>query len=119
MEKVDPRDTIFAKIVAGTIPSKKVYEDDQVLAIHDVNPQAPVHVLLLPKKPIGGIGDATDDDRAMLGHLFASAPKIAKQLNLDQNGYRLVVNEGTHGQQSVRWLHVHLIGGRQLTWPPG
>ncbi|EGG13320.1 putative protein kinase C inhibitor [Cavenderia fasciculata] len=116
--KQDPRDTIFAKIVEGSIPCKKVYEDDDCLAFDDISPQAPVHVLLIPKHPIGGINDATEEHATVLGKLMTKVPKIAKLKDIDHSGYRLVVNEGIHGQQSVRWLHIHILGGRQLNWPP-
>eukprot|EP00005_Dracoamoeba_jomungandri_P005114 CAMPEP_0174261062 /NCGR_PEP_ID=MMETSP0439-20130205/11210_1 /TAXON_ID=0 /ORGANISM="Stereomyxa ramosa, Strain Chinc5" /LENGTH=125 /DNA_ID=CAMNT_0015345475 /DNA_START=12 /DNA_END=389 /DNA_ORIENTATION=+ len=117
--KVKPEDTIFAKILAGTIPSKKVFEDDKTFAFHDINAQAPVHILVIPKKPIGGIAAASDEDEVDLGRLLLTAKKVAEMENIAETGYRLVVNEGVHGQQSVKWLHVHVLGGKQLTWPPG
>jgi len=91
--KQDPRETIFAKILAGTIPSKKVYEDDKSYAFHDINPQAPIHVLIIPKKPIGGVSDVLEEDEGVLGHLFVVARKVAEELNVHETGYRLVVNE--------------------------
>eukprot|EP01133_Synstelium_polycarpum_P002448 gene2448-2784_t len=115
--KQDPRDTIFAKIVMGTIPCKKVYEDEHCLAFDDLNPQAPVHVLIIPKTPIGGIGDAQEQHATELGMLMTNIPKVAAIKGIDS--YRLVVNEGIQAQQSVRWLHIHLIGGRDMKWPPG
>eukprot|EP01113_Clastostelium_recurvatum_P022011 TRINITY_DN2617_c0_g1_i2.p2 TRINITY_DN2617_c0_g1~~TRINITY_DN2617_c0_g1_i2.p2 ORF type:complete len:131 (-),score=43.97 TRINITY_DN2617_c0_g1_i2:79-471(-) len=115
----DPKETIFAKIIAGQIPSKKVYEDDHVFAFHDISPAAPVHILVLPKKPLGGIGEASDDDEQSLGRVMIAASKIAKQEGFADDGYRLVINQGKHGQQSVHYLHVHIIGGKQLSWPPG
>jgi len=117
--KQDPRDTIFAKILEGKIPSSRVYEDERAYAFNDIAPQAPVHVLVIPKKPIGGITDATEEDEGILGHLLFVAAKVAETLGIKDSGYRLVINEGVHGQQSVRWLHVHVIGGKQLKWPPG
>lgn len=117
--KVEPKDTIFAKIVDGTIPAKKVFEDDTTIAFHDIAPQAPTHILIIPKKPIGGIGDVKQDEEALVGHLMFVATQVAREQGLGDDGYRLVINEGTNGQQSVRWLHIHLLGGRKLTWPPG
>jgi len=111
--------TIFGKIVRGEIPAKKIYEDEIALAFHDISPQAPVHFLVIPKKPIAGLSDVQESDAPTLGHLTYVATKVASQLGLETNGYRLIVNEGLHGQQSVRWLHIHVIGGRQLKWPPG
>ncbi|KAI1722901.1 HIT domain-containing protein [Ditylenchus destructor] len=111
-------DTIFAKIVRKEIPAKIIFEDEEVLAFHDVGPQAPVHFLVIPKKPIPGIQDAQIEDQALLGKLMLTAKDVAKQLNLDQ-GYRIVINNGVQGCQSVHHLHLHVLGGRQLTWPPG
>jgi len=111
-------DTIFGKIIRREIPSSIVFEDDQCLAFHDVNPQAPVHVLVIPKKPIPQLSKAEDDDSALLGHLMTVGKKVAKQLNLDK-GFRLVVNDGSDGAQSVYHLHLHILGGRQMKWPPG
>jgi len=116
--QVKPEDTIFAKIIQGKIPSKKVYEDDFVYSFHDINPAAPVHILILPKKPLGGLSDVTSGDEEQMGHLMVAVAKIAKQEKLDE-GYRVVINNGKNGQQSVHWLHVHLLGGRAMTWPPG
>lgn len=110
--------TIFQRIIDREIPAKIIYEDDRCLAFHDVNPQAPTHVLVIPKKPIPSLADATDDDAALLGHLLVAAKKIAVQLGLS-NGYRTVINCGKDGGQSVDHLHVHLLGGRALGWPPG
>ncbi|GAM18383.1 hypothetical protein SAMD00019534_015580 [Acytostelium subglobosum LB1] len=115
--KQKPEDTIFAKIVAGTIPCKKVYEDDFCLAFDDLNPVAPVHVLVVPKTPLGGIHDATEEHAVALGKLMVNIPKIATIKGLET--YRLVVNEGADAGQSVRWLHIHIIGGRGMNWPPG
>jgi len=111
-------DTIFGKIIRKEIPAKIVYEDETVLAFHDVAPQAPTHVLLIPKQPLAMMQDATEADAPMLGHLMVTAAKVAQQLGLE-NGYRLVVNNGREGAQSVFHLHVHLLGGRQMRWPPG
>jgi histidine triad (HIT) family protein len=110
--------TIFEKIIGGEIPAEKVYEDDLCIAIHDVAPQAPVHLLIIPKKVIPRVGDANLEDQAILGHLLLTAGKVAKQENLEQ-GFRIVINNGTNGGETVPHLHVHLLGGRQMKWPPG
>lgn len=111
--------TLFEKIVARQIPARIAYEDDQVLAFHDINPQAPVHVLIVPKKAIPRIGLAATDDQALLGHLLLKAAEVARQLGLAESGYRLVINHGRDGGESVPHLHCHLLGGRALGWPPG
>jgi len=111
-------DTIFGKIIRREIPSTIVFEDDKCLAFNDVNPQAPVHVLVIPKKPIVQLSKAEDHDSALLGHLMTVARKVAQQLNLDK-GFRVVVNDGSDGAQSVYHLHLHILGGRQMRWPPG
>jgi len=111
-------DTIFGKIIRREIPASIVFEDEQCLAFHDVNPQAPVHVLVIPKKPIAQLSKAGDDDSALLGHLMSTARVVAKQLNLD-GGFRVIVNDGKDGAQSVYHLHLHVMGGRQMRWPPG
>ncbi|MGN6227949.1 MAG: histidine triad nucleotide-binding protein [Dyella sp.] len=112
-------DTIFGKIIRREIPADIVYEDDDVLAFRDLNPQAPVHVLFIPKKPIATLNDATPDDAALLGKVLLAAANYAKQEGFAENGYRTVVNCNTHGGQTVYHLHVHLLAGRKLTWPPG
>jgi len=116
-------DCLFCKIATGTIPVKRLYEDDQVLAFPDINPQAPVHILLIPKKHLASHAHATAEDTAMLGHLFAAAVEVAREQNLGvtQNGggYRMVINTGPDGGQTVDHLHVHLLGGRHMAWPPG
>jgi histidine triad (HIT) family protein len=109
-------DTIFGKIIRKEIPAKVVFEDDDCLAFHDVNPQAPVHVLLIPKKPIDMIQSASDDDAPLLGHLMVQAKKVADMLGLEK-GYRLVINNGKDGAQSVYHLHIHILGGRQMGAP--
>lgn len=111
--------TLFEKIVARQIPARIAYEDDQVLAFHDISPQAPVHVLIVPKKPIPRIGLAGADDQALLGHLLLQAAEVARQLGLADSGYRLVLNHGRDGGESVPHLHCHILGGRALGWPPG
>ena len=110
--------TIFAKIIAREIPAKIVYEDELCLAFHDVNPQAPIHVLLIPKKEISRLVDARPEDAALLGHLLLTANKIAQQLGVD-DAFRLVVNNGADAGQSVFHLHLHLLAGRAFKWPPG
>ena len=110
--------TIFGKIINREIPAKIVYEDEQCLAFRDVNPQAPTHVLLIPKKEIPRLADATDADQAVLGHLMIVAGRIARELGVD-DAFRLVVNNGADAGQSVFHLHLHLLAGRKLTWPPG
>ncbi len=112
-------DTVFAKIMRGEIPSQKVYEDDEYFAFRDINPQAPTHILIIPRKPIPKISDATAEDRALIGGLVLKANDIARTLGLAEDGYRLVINCGKHGGQEVYHLHLHLLGGRQMKWPPG
>ncbi|ODV23100.1 MAG: histidine triad nucleotide-binding protein [Rhodanobacter sp. SCN 68-63] len=112
-------DTIFGKIIRREIPADIVYEDDDVLAFRDLNPQAPVHVLFIPKKPIATLNDATPEDAALLGKVLLAAANYAKQEGFAEDGYRTVVNCNTHGGQTVYHLHVHLLAGRKLTWPPG
>ena len=111
-------DNIFQKIIDKTIPAKIVHEDDRCLAFHDVGPKAPVHVLLIPKKVIPTHADVTEADAAVVGHLHVVAAKLAKDLGLT-DGYRLVINCGDHGGQTVPHLHLHLLGGREFAWPPG
>jgi histidine triad (HIT) family protein len=111
-------DNIFLKILDKTIPAKIAYEDDLCLAFHDINPQAPTHVLIIPRKVIRTLDDATEADQALLGHLMLVGVKLAKELGLSK-GYRLVVNCNADGGQTVPHLHVHLLGGRHMTWPPG
>lgn len=110
--------TLFQRILAGEIPARIAWQDDQAFAIHDINPQAPVHLLVIPKKPLARVALAQAGDEALLGHLLMAAAQLARDLDLGQ-GYRLVINNGPHGGESVPHLHVHLLGGRQLGWPPG
>ena len=110
--------TIFEKIIAREIPSAIVYEDDLVAAFRDVDPQAPTHVLIVPKKPLPRIGAATADDQQLLGHLLLKAAEVAQKIGLT-DGYRLVINNGLDGGESVPHLHVHILGGRRMKWPPG
>jgi len=110
--------TIFERIIAREIPAKIEHEDDLCIVLHDIQPQGPVHLLIVPKKPIARVAESTAADEPVLGHLLLVASQVAKKLNLSA-GYRLVINNGPHGCESVPHLHVHLIGGRQMTWPPG
>ena len=110
--------TLFEKIAAREIPAAIVYEDDQVLAFRDINPQAPVHVLIVPKQPLPRIAEAGPQDQALLGQLLLKAAEVARQLGL-ANGYRLVINNGADGGETVPHLHCHILGGRHLAWPPG
>ena len=110
--------TLFEKIIAREIPADIIFEDDLVLAFNDINPQAPTHVLVIPKKPIPRIAEAVPDDHQVLGHLLLKACEVAAELNLE-NGYRLVINNGPDGGESVPHLHLHILGGRALNWPPG
>jgi histidine triad (HIT) family protein len=109
---------LFCKIVDGTIPSTAIFEDDLCYAFADIHPQAPVHVLVAPREHITSIAETSADDRALLGHLIWAAAEIARTKGLS-NGYRVVVNTGEDGGQTVDHLHVHLLGGRPLSWPPG
>ncbi len=110
---------LFCEISAGRIPSRKAYEDDEILAFHDINPQAPVHVLLIPKKHITSLADLEPGDDALLGVLVRKARDLAGELGLAERGYRLVFNCGDEAGYSVYHVHLHLLGGRRLSWPPG
>ena len=109
---------VFARILRGEIPSKTVYEDGHALAFHDINPQAPVHVLVIPKKEIARLADATAEDQALLGHLMVAAGRVARQLGVGE-AFRLVVNNGAEAGQSVFHVHLHVLAGRRFRWPPG
>ena len=111
-------DCIFCKIAAGIIPSKKAYEDYKVLAFYDLDPQAPVHILIIPKEHIESAAEINADNSAIIAHIFEAAAKIAKDLNLEK-GFRIVTNCGEEGGQTVKHLHFHLLAGRPLAWPPG
>ncbi|MEC4986781.1 MAG: histidine triad nucleotide-binding protein [Oscillatoria sp. PMC 1068.18] len=111
-------DTIFGKIISREIPADIVYEDDLTLAFKDIAPQAPTHILVIPKKTISQLAKATDEDRELLGHLLLTAKKVAEEAGLT-NGYRLVINNGLDGGQTVDHLHCHILGDRQMQWPPG
>lgn len=112
-------DCLFCKIVRGELPSTKLLETDDVIAFEDIRPQAPTHVLLIPKKHIKSAQDIEEDDALLIGRLHLAAKQLASQLGVAEKGYRLVTNVGFYGQQTVPHLHYHLIGGRQLQWPPG
>jgi len=110
--------TLFEKIIAREIPANFAHEDEHCIAIHDIDPQAPVHVLVIPKKPIPRVGEAGVEDQSVLGHLLLTAAEVAGKLDLDA-GYRIVINNGKQGGEAVPHLHVHVLGGRQMNWPPG
>ena len=111
--------TLFEKIIAREIPATIVYEDDLVFAFRDLKPQAPTHVLIIPKKPIPRIGEATAEDKATLGQLMLKAAEVADKLGLAKSGYRLVFNNGPDAGEAVPHLHCHILGGRKMSWPPG
>jgi histidine triad (HIT) family protein len=111
--------TLFEKIIAREVPATIVYEDDMVLAFRDIKPQAPVHVLIIPKQPIPRVAEAAPGDHKVLGHLLLKAAEVADKLGLKQAGYRLVINNGPNAGEAVPHLHVHILGGRQMNWPPG
>ena len=111
--------TLFERIIAREIPATVVYEDDLVLAIKDINPQAPTHVLIFPKKVICRIAEARPDDQKVLGHLLLKAAEVAEKLGLAKDGFRLVINNGPNGGETVPHLHCHVLGGRHMSWPPG
>jgi histidine triad (HIT) family protein len=110
--------TLFQRILEREIPADIIHEDDLAFAIRDISPQAPVHILVIPKKPLPRLGAGSEDDQALLGHLLLVARKLAQSEKLSE-GYRVVINNGPHGGESVPHLHVHLLGGRQMSWPPG
>ncbi len=111
--------TIFQKIIDGKISADKVYEDEDVIAFRDIQPQAPVHILVIPTKPIVSMATAGDQDQALMGKLMLVAAQVAREQGLEEGGYRLVTNIGQQGGQSVYHLHIHVLGGRQMNWPPG
>ncbi len=117
-EECKMSDCLFCKIITGEIPSNKIYEDDQCYAFYDIQPQAPVHFLVIPKQHIVSAEELTEENAAVVAHIFAVIAKLAKQLNLLQ-GYRIVNNVGEDGGQTVKHLHFHVLGGRSLAWPPG
>jgi histidine triad (HIT) family protein len=113
-----PPETIFSKIINRQIPADIVYEDDLSLAFRDITPQAPIHILVIPKQPIAMLAEATPQDRDLLGHLLLVAAKVAKDEKLER-GFRVVINNGENGGQTVFHLHLHILGGRAMQWPPG
>ena len=112
-------DCLFCRMAAGEIPSTKVYEDDMVYAFRDIEPQAPVHVLIIPKQHIASANEINDENCAIVGHIFKVAAEIAKNEGIAEDGYRIVTNIGENGGQTVKHLHYHMLGGRYLQWPPG
>ena len=113
--------TLFEKIIAREIPAEIIFEDERVLAFQDISPQAPTHILVIPKKPIPRVGEANGEDEALLGHLLLTAQRVADELGINstEEGFRLVINNGKLGGEAVPHLHVHLLSGRQMKWPPG
>lgn len=112
-------DCIFCKVIKGEIPAKVVYRDDSVIAIEDINPQAPHHILILPQKHIATLNDLNEEDNELIGHMVQTAKKLAKELGLSDDGYRLVMNCNQGAGQTVFHIHLHLMGGRMFRWPPG
>lgn len=112
-------DCLFCKIIAGDIPSEKIYEDEYTYAFNDISPVAPIHVLIIPKKHISMINDVDEEDAEIMGRLFVAAQKISKQLGVADEGFRTVMNCGEAAGQTVFHVHMHLLAGRELTWPPG
>ena len=111
--------TLFERIIAREIPADIIFEDDAVLAFRDINPQAPEHVLVIPKKPIAMLADVQEEDCALMGRLLMACAQIARDLGLDDDGYRVVINNGANACQTVFHLHLHILGGRGFSWPPG
>ena len=112
-------DCIFCKIVAGEIPAAKVYEDERAVAFRDINPQAPTHALVIPRRHVASLNEAAEDDEALLGHLLLVAARVARSEGHAERGYRTIINTGPGAGQTVFHVHVHVLGGRALTWPPG
>ncbi len=110
---------IFCKIIRGELAARVVYEDERVLAFHDIQPAAPTHVLIIPKKHIARMDDVEPEDEALIGHMFAKANEVAHSLGLTENGFRYVINCGPDGLQTVYHIHLHILGGRRMSWPPG
>ena len=112
-------DCLFCKIISGDIPAKIIYTDEKVVVFDDINPQAPQHKLIIPRKHISTINELQVEDNELIGHMLQTAKKLAKDLHIDQDGYRLVMNCNAGAGQTVFHIHAHLLGGRQMTWPPG
>jgi histidine triad (HIT) family protein len=110
---------LFCRIVNGDIPAKVVYQDDEVMAFDDINAQAPVHVLVIPKRHVASVQDCQSEDQALLGHLLLTCSRVTRMKQLTESGYRIVTNTGIDGGQTVSHLHLHVLGGRPMTWPPG
>ena len=113
------KDCIFCKIISGEVPCNKMYEDDMVLSFKDISPGAPCHFLIIPKKHIDSLNDISQEDSKVIAHIFIVAKKLAAQNNIDKSGYRIVSNCGADAGQSVKHVHFHVLGGRNLAWPPG
>ena len=113
-----PKETIFSKIIRREIPTDIVYEDNLAIAFRDINAQAPIHILVIPKEPIVQLSNIESKDHALMGHLLLTVKRVAEQVGLS-NGYRVVINNGSDGGQTVSHLHLHILGGRQMKWPPG
>lgn len=110
---------LFCKIAAGEIPATMLYQDDHVVAFDDINPQAPIHKIIIPRQHIATLNEVTTNDASIVGHMLHTAANLAKQLNIAEDGYRVLMNCNGHGGQTVFHIHAHLLGGRQMTWPPG
>ena len=113
------QDCLFCKIVAGTIPAKLVYEDEHAVAFHDINPQAPTHALVIPRAHIASLAEAVEEHESLLGHLLLVAARVAREVGVAETGFRTVINSGEDAGQEVFHIHVHVLGGRKLVWPPG
>lgn len=111
--------TVFGRMISGEIPVDKILETEDLIAIRDINPQAPVHILIIPKKPLAALSDSTTNDSDLLGRLLSAARDVAAMQGLSERGYRVVINDGESAGQSVPHLHLHLLGGRDFRWPPG
>ncbi|HMV68637.1 MAG TPA: histidine triad nucleotide-binding protein [Myxococcota bacterium] len=111
--------TIFERVIAGEFGTEFIYQDDRVVAFRDIHPQAPVHVLVVPRRALPGVSHATPEDAALLGHVLVVASEVARREGVAAGGYRLVINDGANGGQTVPHLHVHVLGGRAMGWPPG
>lgn len=111
--------TLFTKILKGEIPGQIVYQDEHCFAIRDINPQAPVHLLIIPKTEIPTMNDATPEQKSLIGHMMLVAPELARKEGIAERGYRLVINTNAHAGQTVPHIHIHLLGGRAMSWPPG
>ena len=112
-------DTIFGKIIRREIPADIVFENERILAFRDINPQASTHILIIPKKPLKDVSEATEEDKVVLGEILLVAAELAKKEGIEESGYRIVSNKGAHAGQTVFHLHFHLLGGRDFSWPPG